>query len=96
MKTLIKLLALSLIISCGIGKAGDSAKSFADRRFPDNKGIECMTDDTDDDGYVSCTIFMPDEAIPIECATEQWHSDGCGRNSGCRMAMGKSARSGSR
>jgi hypothetical protein len=92
MKNTITFLSIALLLSCGVGKAPESAKSFADRRFEGHKGVECMTEDTDDDGYVSCTIFLPDDAVAIECATEKWHSDGCGRNSGCRLSMGKGAR----
>lgn len=89
MKKTMLFLLITIVASCrGVGEAENSAKSFADRRFEGNKGVECMTRDTDGDGYVSCTVFMPNDAIAIECATEN-HALGC-HSTGCRMAMGKS------
>lgn len=82
-------LLVTVLASCrGVGEAENSAKAFADRRFENSTGVECMERDSDGDGYVSCTIFLPDDAVGIECATENLHA-GC-NNSGCRMAAGKS------
>lgn len=89
MKKTLLFLLIATVASCrGVGEAENSAKSFADRRFEGHKGVECMDRDTDGDGYVSCTVFMPNDAIAIECATENLRA-GCS-SSGCRMAMGKS------
>lgn len=88
MRTILTFITITILASCGTGEAETSAKAFAARHFEGHKGIECMTRDSDSDGYVSCTIFLPNEAVGIECATERL--GGCG-NSGCRMAMGKSA-----
>ena len=89
MKKIILFVLISVVASCrGPGKSEASAKSFAERRFENNTGVECLDRDTDGDGYVSCTIFLPNDAIAIECATEN-HVLGCS-SSGCRMAMGKS------
>jgi hypothetical protein len=42
-------------------------------------GVDCMKVDSDDDGYVTCTVFREDhEPFSIQCAKEK-------RNSGCRL-----------
>lgn len=88
------MMAVVLIIvvtpSCGVGKAEDTAHTFAARYWGnDVQSVECMQGScaSDKDGYVSCTVFLasaPTEPVPIECATE---NSGC--SSGCRMATGK-------
>lgn len=88
MKHLFSFIAITSLFSCTAGEAEDSANSFANRHFENHKGVECMSYDTDDDGYVSCSVFMADKIIPIECATNHY---GCG-NSGCRGATGKNRR----
>lgn len=92
MKHIITLACITLIFSCGNGSAPEFAQSYADKHYPDNKGTECiegLDSDSDDDGYISCTVFLPeDKAIPIECAS---HHYGCLSKSGCRMATGKSS-----
>jgi len=93
MKNIIAFASIAFLFSCGAGNAPESAQKFADKRFPKNTGTECvsgMNADSDDDGYVSCTIFLEDKAIPIECATD-YGGTGCSK-SGCRMATGKSGR----
>lgn len=76
----------SILTACGVGEAKNSAKSFASRNFKNHTGVECMSRDSDGDGYASCTIFLPNDAIAIECATEKL-TTGCG-NTGCRIATG--------
>lgn len=58
------------------------------------KSAECMTVDTNDDGYCSCTLFLDDnQTKPIECgcAPVQHEDPGTGCHSwlkveGCREA----------
>lgn len=85
-------LALLVTASCGIGEAKKSADAYAQRNWgEDVKSVECMTKDSDSDGYVSCTVLLksaPAQPVPIECGTER----GMSCNSGCRVATGNSAK----
>lgn len=72
----------------GLGRGGchvsseatkKDALEFAQRIDP-NATVECVDRDTDNDGYVSCTVFRPGKnPVGIECAA------GFTINSGCRM-----------
>lgn len=60
------------------GTATETARRFA-RNTPGATEVECMSYDTDNDGYVSCTIFRADaEPLFLECFS--WGSAGT-----CRM-----------
>jgi hypothetical protein len=92
MKNIITFIAITMLMSCGNGNAPEAAEVYAAKHYPGNTGTECisgMDADSDDDGYISCTVFLPDnKAIPIECASSHY---GCMSKSGCRMATGKSS-----
>ena len=86
------LMMCAMSLSCGVGKAEDNARTFANKMFGQSnvRGVSCMqgySADSDGDGYVSCTVAFHGERRPeaIECATE--HFGNC--NTGCRMATGK-------
>lgn len=54
--------------------ATETAQRFA-RRTPGATDVECMSYDTDQDGYVSCTIFRDGaESLFLECYS--WGSAG--------------------
>lgn len=70
----------------GFSYGGDGVKTeaetFARSMGESYTGINCVTYDSDGDGYVSCTIFRSGkDPLPIECA-RKWS-----RNSGCKLAM---------
>jgi hypothetical protein len=60
----------------------------------ENAKVNCVDEDTNGDGYVSCTIAVPTkdggkpDLQPIECAARR---EGCGTNSGCRVPKERSA-----
>lgn len=69
----------------------DQAMSFARSLGMTPIGAQCMNYDSDQDGYVSCTVGLKDEhgtvsAMPIECAIS------LSLNNGCRMQKPVAAR----
>lgn len=99
--------AILVAVSCKTGK-GDSEKyahQWAQKHYPDQyKDVECLSSDSDDDGYVSCTVFFtegpaeasgapvaPREPMALECAHGHGNSWKCNKQEGCRLATGKAA-----
>lgn len=89
-----------IIGSCkyGSGDAPGYAEKWAQKHYPDEyKSVECGSSDSDDDGYVSCTVFFKKaEAggqitppMAIECAHGHGNWSKCSKQTGCRMATGK-------
>jgi hypothetical protein len=79
------LISIAIIIvfslpSCGNGDAEDHALTYARKLGPGYSSLGCVAEDSDNDGYVSCTIRHPDgDRSGIQCAT------GIGScNSGCK------------
>lgn len=83
------------IAACSIINGQGDAKKFAEQFAQENYGraahysINCQTRDTDDNGYVTCSISVQwdnenprRELIPIECSVNRTGS-GC-NNEGCR------------
>lgn len=61
-------------------QAETEAKKFADQFFPGHGPVLCMPQDSNQDGYVSCSVLGPDgKIIAIECAKY------LSMNSGCKM-----------
>lgn len=63
-------------------KAEKAAATWATQMGLKVKGVSCTDNDSDDDGYVSCTVSAerPDgsiELVPIECAAALTLNDGC-------------------
>lgn len=60
----------------------------------ENAKVNCVDSDTNDDGYVSCTIAVPakdggkPDLQPIECAARR---EGCNANTGCRVPKERTA-----
>jgi hypothetical protein len=55
------------------GEAQTSAQTWAAQHFPDDvKTVECVSRDSDGDGYASCTVFLRStpSPVPLECGTE--------------------------
>jgi hypothetical protein len=80
-------LGLLLGLSCGQGDAPMFAQQFANRHYPEHRAVECVDGinvDSDSNGYISCTVFLHNDTIPIECATNY-----AGCRQGCRIATGK-------
>ncbi|WP_233258438.1 hypothetical protein [[Phormidium] sp. ETS-05] len=50
----------------------------------DANPIECMIQDTNNDGYVSCTAMLQGEVVPLECGASIF-------NMGCRVNYGAAA-----
>lgn len=85
------LLFLGSIPACGSYLAGQggapaAARAWVDRNRPSWYVSECQPRDTNRDGYVTCTIVGPGEAIDaIECGVDRWfHGFGV---SGCKPAL---------
>lgn len=69
------------------GQAEHDAKAFVTKMYgATNANASCMDRDTDNNGYVSCTVVYDKAngeqvAMPLECgANFSW-------NTGCKMAM---------
>lgn len=61
--------------------AEEEARTFAADLYPgQNHRVSCMSTDTDGNGYVSCTLIVREQPIPIECANRYSIT----RNTGCR------------
>lgn len=62
--------------------------------LPADTRVVCMGTDSNGDGYVSCTISVPQagggapQMQAIECASSR---NGCGMNQGCRIPKGRLA-----
>ena len=73
-------------MACGTS-TGDSARratEFAQRAGWDVKSIDCQEYDSDDNEYVSCSVFMRDGTVEaLDCPA--W--DNC--NNSCRVATAK-------
>jgi prepilin-type N-terminal cleavage/methylation domain-containing protein len=63
------------------GVANEGARNWATSMGYENAAVNCVQQDTDGDGYVSCTVRdkATDKLIPIECAAA------FNLNSGCRI-----------
>jgi hypothetical protein len=62
------------------------AREFMNQGYPGQvRSLTCMNDDSDRDGYTSCTAFLNNNmTIALECA--DLTNDGCAqRNDGCRL-----------
>lgn len=57
--------------------AQKAAEEFA-KEVPNVKRVECVRFDTDNDGYISCTLFRDNaDPLPIECAKKWTLNKGC-------------------
>ena len=66
MKQLLALLLVTPLAACGVDES--AIKPWVKQHFP-GATYECMSVDSDGDGYVSCTVFPPDDKpVPIECS----------------------------
>jgi len=67
----ITFLLLLSVPSCGNGEAEDHALEYARRLGDGYVSVGCVATDSDDDGYVSCTIKHRDtgEFFGVQCAT---------------------------
>jgi hypothetical protein len=97
-KLTLVVLTLLLAISCKMGQ-GDSeeyAREWAEEHYGSKyKKVVCQSGDSDDDGYVSCTMFFHDDnrdPLAIECAHGHGNWYKCTKQEGCRMATGKGRR----
>jgi len=66
--------------ACGLNKkyADRNAERFIIQLGLDVKGVQCNGNDTDNDGYVSCTFAMADGSIKqFECAGWSYINEGC-------------------
>lgn len=86
---LIAVLVGSWLTKCSSSRdeAEEEARSYAQKMGMEIKGVSCMNLDTDDNGYVSCTLNVIEKdgktsPVPIECASK-WSFN----NDGCREAL---------
>lgn len=55
-----------------LGAANAAAEDFV-KRMPEATGFSCADQDTDGDGYVTCTVFRRGlDPIPIQCGSERY------------------------
>lgn len=75
MKTIALILALCAFPACDTtdhAAANQSAKEFMSN-IPGATGVQCADQDTDNDGYVSCTIFRGSaDPLPIQCGSQKY------------------------
>lgn len=101
----IAVLVIATLVACSYANGkGDAEKfiaSFVQEHMAGAKSVHhtCQTRDTDDNGYVSCTLTVDwgvegerPEIVPLECAVNRFGS-GC-NNEGCRplAAFGRPGR----
>ncbi len=82
MKHLILVLAL---VACANTKPEEANRAAAEyvTRIPGATSFECAKQDTNSDGYCSCTVFRKDaDPLSIECGCERWCIWNCAR--GCK------------
>lgn len=107
-KLLLGAFVFSLVFACktGSGEAPGEARKWAKKHYEGQfKMVECGSSDSDDDGYVSCTIFFKEpvaeadgkpqfarDPLAIECAHGHGNWKTCNKQEGCRMATGKSGK----
>lgn len=83
----------AIFVNCnslvGSGKAEDFARQHVAALYPTHEvvGLSCVTQDSDGDGYVSCTVTIREgegavEALALECSRFTF-----GGRSGCRIAQ---------
>lgn len=80
--TVVGMLALLALGGCDYsGRAADAAREYADGLGLRMSGVSCVRSDTDGDGYVSCTLALPDGKLqPLECVGTPFTW-----NRGCRV-----------
>lgn len=63
------------------GTADEEARKYATQLGLEVKGVSCTNQDTDHDGYVSCSISHIENGklsiMPVECATKFSMNNGC-------------------
>lgn len=71
----------------GQGDAPLFAKSWAEKHRPGWSVGECQSRDTNDDGYITCTLDGPpgSDPEPIECGVNRWYHGY--RVSGCKPVL---------
>ena len=82
------ILSVLFLGGCGVDEAGMSR--WVTDNFPTGvESVDCMNIDSDQDGYVSCTVFFDDARPPlaIECAAVATPL-----KDGCRIATGHGGR----
>lgn len=66
----------------GKGDADHAAQQWVDRWAP-GAAFECQSRDTNDDGYVTCTVKQDDQLESIECGVDRWYHGW--QTEGCRL-----------
>lgn len=87
-----KLLPFLLLVGCiqvrvlpseEVAYARQQAKLFGEDLNYKVLGVSCATNDSDGDGYVSCTVRVaPDTRIVLDCAYDK--NSGIGKQTGCK------------
>lgn len=77
--------ALALCTACSRTDvdAANTAASVFTKNIQNSSGFSCAEVDTDNDGYVTCTVFRgSEEPMQIQCGSERWCIWNCAR--GCK------------
>ena len=82
-KLLIGLIALTAACQ-DVAQLETDARAYGKRMGYQVVGVECMNMDSDQDGYVSCSMSVKKtdgniDLIPVECASQFWFGSGCRR-----------------
>ena len=78
------LFAFLAIAACGtsVDDSEERARAFAKKAGWDVQGVECQKYDSNENDYVSCTLFMPNGVVEaVECPTWDSCNDRCRRAS---------------
>lgn len=71
----------------GQGDAPRDVELWIERNIPEPVlNLECQPRDTNEDGYVACTVSTATRVIPLECGVNRWYH-GC-NNAGCKIQRG--------
>lgn len=88
---ILPLLLIACITSSEIQSSAEAnAQAWCTELQLDCKASSCMSRDTDNDGYVSCTVLLQDsQRVSVECAHTQASLETVilGQNEGCRQKM---------
>ena len=87
MKRFVFVLLTAQLMGCIDQKplAESQAREFLQTGYTNQwRNVQCMNVDTDQNGYVSCTVFMNNgQTLSIECARQDWLA--VIQNNGCRL-----------
>lgn len=88
MRLVLSIAFLTITFGCGsnVEKLEADATEFGRMAGWDVTGASCQKYDSDNNGYVSCTVFTTQGPQPLECASD-YTANGCAGGNGCRVVF---------